>query len=64
MKANQRKFDYITEVLVEAGIESDAFIRKGIVGESKEYLSDQQQEEINEGIRGLGTKTRELIEYS
>lgn len=46
MKENQSKFDYITEVLVEAGIESGSFIRSGNVGDSKEYLNEDQKAEI------------------
>jgi len=61
MKQNQEKFDYITEVLLEAGIDNKSFIRAGKTGTSNEYLSESQIEKIQTVVGKLPPHIQEVI---
>lgn len=61
MKKYQEKFDYITEVLLEAGIDNKSFIRAGRTGTANEYLSKAQKDKIQSIIDDLPPHTQEIL---
>ena len=51
MKQHETKFDQQTQLLRERGVKEWGFIRKGQVGEWKEYLSIEQEVRFERELR-------------
>lgn len=64
MKQHQKKFDYVTEILFEAGIESESFIRSGKVGESESYLNKSQKQILKQEYSELPDNIQTLVGWN
>ena len=55
MKQHQQKFDHITSILMERGLQSNAFIRKGRSGDGDRLLTEQQKKIFTNAISKPGS---------